>query len=528
MARFLLEARRGAAPAILVFDDATGTVSVDRTATETTLSWGSPACDARSTIVVRPDTGEARVTIDRFGLHPAVMRTEADRTLIASDLSTLMDARPHRCRRLDKNGLISLLAFGQCLGSDTPWRGTRHLPAGAALSVHLGSEPALEQNPIVLPNKASRPRQALDALVAAIGAQLEAAPDTMIPLSGGLDSRLLLACAKAAGHRPDTLCYGDPDSADRRIAESLAAAAGSAHVGRAITTDVIRRATAEIARAGGGEVPVHHGHGVVGARAMADLHGRPVMTGTGSETFRAFYYDRGLPGMSALGSPAAGALRGKAVAWALEHFGAAKLAALPHALADPVRAQLRQAVIGHVDAAPDLARGLDAAYLGVRVRRFVVAGQQLLNRYHPRLHPFLHPDVVTTLSGLPVGWKLGARFHRWAIQQLAPELAGVTWDRTNRPLSSGLTWQERWPGLAARLGHRGRFAKAGTPLADYGPWAAEIDAAALAGRVLDLSDATASERAALRSWTAQLSPLHVIGTLAALEDAAPVQMKGVA
>jgi asparagine synthase (glutamine-hydrolysing) len=45
-------------------------------------------------------------------------------------------------------------------------------------------------------------------------------------LSGGLDSRLVLAALRAAGSRPRLFVYGDPDTADVTIAQRIAAAEG--------------------------------------------------------------------------------------------------------------------------------------------------------------------------------------------------------------------------------------------------------------------------------------------------------------
>jgi hypothetical protein len=66
-----------------------------------------------------------------------------------------------------------------------------------------------------------------DRLMAVIGAHVGAFGDNVhAPLSGGLDSRLLLAALRAGGSRPQIYVYGSPGSEDVRIAKAIGAAEG--------------------------------------------------------------------------------------------------------------------------------------------------------------------------------------------------------------------------------------------------------------------------------------------------------------
>jgi asparagine synthase (glutamine-hydrolysing) len=66
-----------------------------------------------------------------------------------------------------------------------------------------------------------------DRLMAVVSDHLRPYGDNVrCPLSGGLDSRLVLAALRAAGCRPRLFVYGGPESADVRIAREIAAAEG--------------------------------------------------------------------------------------------------------------------------------------------------------------------------------------------------------------------------------------------------------------------------------------------------------------
>jgi hypothetical protein len=68
-----------------------------------------------------------------------------------------------------------------------------------------------------------------DRLMAVISAHVRQFGNNIhCPLSGGLDSRLVLAALRAAGASPHIYVYGGPDSADVRIARGIASAEGFA------------------------------------------------------------------------------------------------------------------------------------------------------------------------------------------------------------------------------------------------------------------------------------------------------------
>lgn len=532
MAQFFVAWDGVSAPAVELSEVHPGELSAADGQTDFRLSWGEPNAApesrrrspvaGRSVLKLDRSGGVLSAQIDPFGAYPAVFATNGPEFLVASDLGILLERRPELASRLDVDGVLELLCLDQNLGAATPWQGVRNLGGGASLAWSpSGGVIVTPAGPLVLPDSAVSPGDALDCLVEAVARRLRTCPETVIPISGGLDSRLLLACALAAGDRPETFSYGDPASADRRIAGALAQAVGVRLHAPEHILELGERERAEIARVGGGGVPISHGHSLPGSLSVPEIVGRPILTGTGAETFRAFYYDRGMPGMSLLGAvPPRGGLPERATRWVIEHMAGDRLATLAQAgaaeLTERQSHRLHEAVSATLRAAPDLARGLDAVYLQHRVGRFVVGGQQLLNPIHARMHPFLDQDVVQALSGLPIGWRLGARFHRWAVQRLAPDLAAVAWDRTNRPLSGGLFFSERYPGLAQRLGLKAPYAKAGAALLDTVGWAEGLAPNGLLDESGLGSCLGQHEEGALRAWFSRIPRARSCGVLTSL------------
>jgi asparagine synthase (glutamine-hydrolysing) len=512
------------------------------------LAWGEPQClpdladlsakvavgDAgplvgSSWIHLDRRTGRIDVAVDRYGAFPVLVGRGRSGPVVANHPLAMAQALGTRAE-VDEAAVLQLLGLGQLTGQRSSLRDVEHLTANAHLVMHDRARTCTASPPELGHGPRSTPRQALDALVAAVDVRLRAAPDAILPLSGGLDSRVILAAALASGHRPDCLVYGAKESADVVLARDLAASAG-VHLDVGLFCRAgVRRAAGAIAELGGGIVPLQHGFGLYDDALLARTRGRPLLTGTGAETFRAFYWGRGIPGCGFLGLPALRGLTHKTAArWAREHFERTLgpfSDILPEAGA-ALRAELDGLVRRALADARDAAHGLDALYLGERVRRFVIGGQQLLDRDHARLHPFLDAGVVDRLSRLHPRHRLHGRFARWAVQRLAPALADVRWDVTMRPMRAGLAWRERWPGLADRAGLQGIWAKRGQSIACDPQWLPALDGAtfdlspALARLGIMLSD-TACRRHAegvLGAWTGWAGAVRRLRSTHALQPA---------
>lgn len=416
-------------------------------------------------------TGEWRVGGDRLGAFPVLMMSTSAGVVFASHRQGLLESAMFSAR-ISAAGTLSLMGFGQLMGEQSIVEGTSHLRGGSTVYVEKrGNVSRNDAAPFLLPGKrnASFP-QALDAFMGALEKCIESDRYPLVSISGGLDSRLILAGLLKLGIKPDLLCYGAEQSADIVIARDIADKFGLRLYEGLQAPGFDRKAAERIAYAGGGEVAYHHGHALMHSTLLEKTRGRTIITGTGAETFRAFYYDRGMPGYSVLATPLGkNYLRGKAMGYVAQEFAKllAPLASAFPALTEPLRASLDNVLAPYAESDLDNARMLDSIYLGERVRRMVVAGQQLLDAYYVRTHPFLAQPVIETLAALPVRYKLGSGFHREAIQQLSPSLASIDWDKTSRPLAEGLRWRERYPALAARLGQQAAWGKQGRPLADY-------------------------------------------------------------
>lgn len=183
------------------------------------------------------DGTELVVRNDRLGFSPLFWFATDDRIGVSPSLAELL---PHLdSRELDDDALAVFFRFRSYIGEDTPFRRIRALPPGAVLRWSAGTTRLEALGPVRFEAEggARRRRQAAYAAVVreAVCQALDSTPGrTALPLTGGLDSRLLLYSALESGRAPDacvTVRHHPPrQDEDSTLAGVLAGDAGLPHV----------------------------------------------------------------------------------------------------------------------------------------------------------------------------------------------------------------------------------------------------------------------------------------------------------
>lgn len=221
---------------------AAGTISVDG-------RFGAPALAALLAMIdpARPTplldwdrlTGEFALVLHRggrtfligdfFGTWPVYR--DLPNTLFSTSFLAAAQAQPRL--RFDTQAVYEFAFNVVPVGDDTVFAEIRTLAAGSivellpdgASTTHGGPRP-LPEAPVRMPlgERIAQLRAPLEAQANAIAAQFGNAVHA--PLSGGLDSRLVLALLRAAGVRPQVYVYGPETSADVRVARAIGAELG--------------------------------------------------------------------------------------------------------------------------------------------------------------------------------------------------------------------------------------------------------------------------------------------------------------
>ncbi|TCS42377.1 asparagine synthetase B family protein [Reinekea marinisedimentorum] len=454
----------------------------------TIICWGDPACTQEDATLIRKllkgDSPHAwgrswlmidhfhcsvKMGIDTLGLFPIWQIDLQDKVVFSNQRTSVSELLS--TPKANPQAMRSLVALGQLFDQQTLWQQVSYHGAGSSMVFGAnGQTNHQQQSKPLLSNWQTNFNDALDAFVEAVRLSFEQDDRPLVSLSGGLDSRLILAAATALGKKPAALTYGARNSGDYQIARQLADVANiPLFTGSQESQNWDWQTYRRIAHLGGGEVPVHHAHAVLSESLLQQTENRTLITGTGAETVRAFYYDRGMPGYSLLGRASLHEqMMPRAKSYIEQEFmkTAQPFFNFAPQYKDELMALLTEKINQHADAFATPAMYLDNFYLQQRVSRMVASGQQLLDKHYLRSHPFLNKDALFYMAHLPVQYKLGSSFHRKAIKKLSPKLAEVTWDKTNQPLAKGLPFATRYPALASRFG-KDSWGKAGEVIFNY-------------------------------------------------------------
>lgn len=406
---------------------------------------------------------------DPFGLRPLHWRAEptpaGKRITFASQTKALLDGGPPAA--LDERTLAEVLLFGMPLFDHTLLEGVRILAPGTVLTATASG--IREHRWFRLEFRRREPRWRLADWSVALAERLrtavgELAPEpagVLLPLSGGLDSRTILAALVRCGKPVESWSLGSAGSDDLAVGPLAAARAGIAN-----HTLVV----------GGADVAAWIEAGVWltdGACSAFDTHilaiarllpagGRAALDGVSS-----------CDGYHSLLNLADARLRPRRYEWprAGRTFASAPLFDARGQLCgvEPFAPAFRTRLRDHLAAALAALRASaehnappfdQTDFLGLtqRVPRYNAMGTMLLRSRVEVRHPFFHPAVVDLVTAMPLRCRSNDKpVIGRALAALAPILADVPYQRTGLPPAAPL-----WRLLLHRAGqvaHRAAFAR---------------------------------------------------------------------
>ncbi|HYR96034.1 MAG TPA: asparagine synthase-related protein [Candidatus Binatus sp.] len=400
--------------------------------------------------------GRLHLANDRFGLRNVYYAADADRLLFAPQAGALL-ADTRLSRELDAQAVAEFLTFQCVLLDRTLIEGIRLLPPASLLVFEPGRGARIE--PTWRLRYRARPR---DDHAAALATALRDAAcrqaegqRVVLPLSGGLDSRTLLAALPARPLR--TLTYGRRDSDDIRLAARLAAIAGTEHHTMVLRPGYIAAEARTMVRRTDGMHSCLNAHAALlrDAGAAGDLillgnGGDCLLDGLwpGPETASDEDIVAKLLSKLAIGLPPG--LAGRVVA------PGAAFADVEARAADGLRAALAT-VDG--DSAFDRADAFNVVH---RHRRWVLQGVPAQATHVEFRHPYYDDRVVEAALAVPAVLRADRRAHVEALKLLSPELARVR--RQGKPFGFAVPqwrWQLHVASDRVRNGVRSRANRAG-------------------------------------------------------------------
>jgi hypothetical protein len=373
------------------------------------------------------DIGELQVAGDALGAYPVFVARREGVVAVSNNAEVLR--RLFGTTAIDAGAVASLVGGGWPLAGHPLWADVRRVARGVVLRVGRDGG---EQHTQVLPASAiggwfaGREFDASSAAAALVErvralAGWPGRPD-LVPVTGGRDSRLVLAAALRAEIDFRAVTVGDERAPDVVVAQQLCARAGVAHERLAAppggTFDhrgAAERAALLVGGAGTAEAPGgiprdgvpgplvlwHSGQGGEIARG---IYGAAPRDGVVDHLYRAFVARR--PGRPELLSAEG------------EHR---------------VRADLEDWAAPLLDAGVPAAELPDAFYLLQRMSHWAALGHSVVEWIRDTTSPLWSSHVIPHMLAVPADRRAREAFHVEVLRVLAPELAAV-------PMADGTAW----------------------------------------------------------------------------------------
>lgn len=389
--------------------------------------------------LVRLD-GEARsltIAVDRHGLQPLYYYDTTDILAFAPEI-TLLIYLLNRTPAIDRPALADWFTYGFIPGSRTLFEGSCVFPPGSIGYCRGGTLTFREYwSPTFADDSASfavdDTIDGLDyALCKAMRQRQSLAQRRVISLSGGMDSRLLLAAAV-----PDdsltAYTFGPPGPSEFDIAAAVAAAAGVPHI-RLVETAPHSAEHFEIGvRKSGGTGNVLD---FAGLAFLPDIarEGQTVINGYGGNYLLGYLAFDLLRFVIPRTAEYAG--RWLARKWS-SGWPAARLNAIRHMLDggnNPPHIHLRERLCDYPERSM-----LSLVYhliLLEKGRRGDLSGLTMDNLFMEPLAPFYANEVVDLALRIPPRQRLLARLYRRTFRRRYPKMAAITYNRTGLPITA--------------------------------------------------------------------------------------------
>lgn len=396
------------------------------------------------------DRGSARLTLltSDGGARPLYVTRGSDRVLAAGELKALVAAglRPE----LDLQAWAELLAYEHTLCGRSPFADVSLLAAGTTVTIEASHRDERRRWLYALrPAEGSGEDEeelALELerrLRTAVAARWQGR--TALALSGGLDSRCMLAALPAIGAETLAVTFGAPNSEDLRLGTRVAEKGGVQHRVLPLERGYVAHGAEAVVWLAEGRKRCFHARQLALSRLRAEAGARAVMMGfAGDDVLRM--------------APAPQAAPGEEAFVAAVHRARAQCVTDPlleEVLAPGFRAELR-------GAARDGVREALGALDGDRQARFAAlryyAADGVPTLFADDLDcrdPYTDPGLIDFATGLPYRLRLGGVLQRAFLRRL-PELASVRSPKDGvSPAVTGVRERlARWEERARRAGTR--------------------------------------------------------------------------
>ncbi|MBI5000658.1 MAG: hypothetical protein HZB92_03910 [Euryarchaeota archaeon] len=389
---------------------------------------------------------EVVVITDRYGLHPLFYRERAGGLVFSSEIKALLGKG--EVPEFDGVGLAQRLMYHSSLGERTPYKGIRALPP-AAMMRYDGSKLAIEKywDYHYQEDAKATDEQLIQELGAAITSalrdRLRHSTRPVIPLSGGMDSRTLVAAGGTT--KFGCVTFGLPGCDEIAIAKEVAAFAKKEHLVIEYGPDDFIQYARDPLVMTDGQNSLTQSFGVLAYERIRPLYDTYFEALAADLSLGGSYMTRGVLGQGILTARNEKELC-DAIDSTLKVFSAAQIREIftegffAEGDLEKARSELDEAVLeGRGMSLPNMG---DRFFMQDYVRRAVIPGCVVNRNYLWDENPTYDLRYLKAVMRIPPEKRAKHALYRKFFIRFAPEFAKIRYHKTMRPVTSPLFfWQ---------------------------------------------------------------------------------------
>jgi len=375
---------------------------------------------------------------DRYGLRPIYYSQSNSRLYLASEVKAILTCNDVS-KNIDDSAIASLFFFGFVMGNRTYFESIKLLPPASSL-VFKNNEISISNywNFNFLDKKEGKPQDYYEErlgnlILQAIERHVRDGVRITVPLSGGLDSRTILASIHEGYYPINSATFGTKDMDDVKIAKQVSDALGTNHHFLEILPEDIISYGKEIVNITDGMISFLHSVGNMKFELIRD------------------YTDVCLDGMQLFGSffsPFAIFKRKEKLLIADYLFRPISIELARSLFINSYYEKIKHCpreIIGNISRKckfTSVSSIMDYSIATEYVRRFVNYGN-LVKRTHVEVRsPFFDNDLVDFIINTPPDQRRYQYLYTRTFSRLFPELSKIAWETTGLPVDATNTFSK--------------------------------------------------------------------------------------
>ncbi|MDH5415009.1 MAG: asparagine synthetase B, partial [Flavobacteriaceae bacterium] len=378
---------------------------------------------------------ELIVVNDRYGLRPIYYSQYNSILYLASEVKAIL-TRNDISKKIDDSAIASLFFFGFVIGNNTYFESIKLLPPASFLvfkNNEISTSNYWDFN--FLDKKEGKPQDYYeerlgDLILRAVQRHVKDGVRITVPLSGGLDSRTILASISKEYYPINTVTFGTEDMNDVKIAKRVSDALGTNHHCLEILPEDIINSAKKIVNITDGMISFLHSVGNMKLESIRDytdvcLDGmevigsffRPLDIFLGKEKFLVSNLFQPIP------SNLARSL--------FTHFYYEKIKDYPRKIIRNISQKCKSVSVNNI---------LDYYNFTERQRRFINYGNLVKRTFAEVRSPLFDNDLVDFIVSLPPSKRMYRGLYIRTFLRFFPEFSKIPWEKTGLPVDATNTF----------------------------------------------------------------------------------------